>query len=433
MFCNILVNFTQKILCLIFTRHVGGYMKIQELYSNIIFKSHKQNSIKKNNSAVSYGGIKRPLKAFSKKKIIKQTQIVIPSTRDVAMINSNKNSISDMDKFLMAVDNMDVGKTPQCSKRLTDLFRKNGFVKSDNKEFYKPLSDETVSGIEEKYGLDFGRKICSCFKVPIDNITKLVFDKFLKIGNNFQVAKEHFNEMFLIFSKLNKKMDAFEFDNLQFYFEKNPDSLQVIHNLAKKPPEDEKTLKALDAYKTTHYSFINNVLRSDKPVFYGDDVQQEICDLNNFLNTQNIEKSMTLYRGDGLSVLKKVKMPDGTTVNLAEKMLKAQQGGKQSDFDKVREFVLDNEIVATQKGFTSTSLKRLIGNNFATCSYDGHQKMLWEYQTVPGTKGAYIEPLTSISVLASENEVLLQKNSQIKIDDLYWEDGIWKAKGKISN
>ena len=110
--------------------------------------------------------------------------------------------------------------------------------------------------------------------------------------------------------------------------------------------------------------------------------------------------------------------------------------GDQSKINKIREFVLDNSLEAHEKGFMSTTMDKNIALDFASpkpSDVKKTPKMLWILDTKPNTKGAYLDPLNLEGKCSFEKEILLQKDTDIKIKDMAFKDGIWLVKGEVSN
>ena len=84
----------------------------------------------------------------------------------------------------------------------------------------------------------------------------------------------------------------------------------------------------------------------------------------------------------------------------------------------------------------STTMDKNIALDFASHKPSDTKKtpkMLWILDTKSNTKGAYLDPLNLEGKCSFEKEILLQKDTDIKIKDMAFKDGIWLVKGEVSN
>ena len=103
---------------------------------------------------------------------------------------------------------------------------------------------------------------------------------------------------------------------------------------------------------------------------------------------------------------------------------------------KIREFVLDHEITGVQKGFMSTSLDKSFAEGFDNqiASQKNNQNILWTFTTTKGVKGMFIEGLIPQNSLEFEQEILVQKGSTFKIEDIKYNKRLkmWEISAKLS-
>lgn len=291
-------------------------------------------------------------------------------------------------------------------KKLTE----NGFVKDEYGEFSKTFSPEEANELSNKIGphINEYRKI---FKTPLQKETLILFKDFLNIDKEkgAKLLEKNFNKTLTTFLILgyNGRLKSF-IDKCK----ENKNYFGLIENIAN--CDIESHLKSIASYKTDTLCSINFVLRKQ----YADNtkipshMQTEINNISNCINTQPIKNPIKLYRGEGYEVLSKVKLENGKTLDLAKLMLKAKESNNPQKIKKVRELILNHEIKAFQPGFLSTSTNKRIGEKFA-CS----NCILWEITTKPKTKGVFVEGLNITGYYSSEDEVLLQKGTTLKIND----------------
>ena len=158
---------------------------------------------------------------------------------------------------------------------------------------------------------------------------------------------------------------------------------------------DEK--ESTQLYTTPYYREMNSQLRHG-----GDDeeVQKHIDNVSSAVKKSILPGNMVLHRGAGPKVLGQLFGFDGSNMNSAQirqHMMKSKSS-------------LTNQVIQ-DKGFTSTSLNEEVATEFAK-KHDGH---LIQINAPAGSHGAYLDP---ISEAMGEQEVLLDKGQQFKIDDI---------------
>lgn len=140
-------------------------------------------------------------------------------------------------------------------------------------------------------------------------------------------------------------------------------------------------------------------------------VKQYIEKIEKFLDSQKIKYDVKAYRGEGhFGILSVVKLDkDKTLQNAIEEFTQGIESGKYS-VQQIDEFVEKNLLRKNvkQSRFLSTAIEKEAGDRYA-------KKILWYLDIPKGTKGSMIECYNVER--ASEAELLLQKGSNLRIDD----------------
>ena len=140
-------------------------------------------------------------------------------------------------------------------------------------------------------------------------------------------------------------------------------------------------------------------------------IKEYIERIENFLETQKIKYDVKAYRGEGnLGVLSAVKLDkDKSLQNAIEEFTQGIESGKYS-IQQIDEFI-EKKLLrknVKQSRFLSTAIEKEAGDRYA-------QKILWYLDIPKGTKGSMIECYNVER--ASEAELLLQRGSNLRIDD----------------
>lgn len=312
-----------------------------------------------------------------------------------------------------------------------------GFVKDEYDDLSIPkLSAEQENKINQKYGksadsIKVKYKYAQLEKEDLTN-----FKKFIDIDKNIgqKLYNDNFENLTTIFLILKGNRQLKEFISL---CDSNKDYFKLLSNIIE-TPLDKDTMNSISAWKgnsnigiakeATH-ALRYNIKNPSK------DAEKFINDLSCYINKQNVPESIPLYRKEGLEVLKSVKTSNGENINLAKMM--DNVANNPEEFDKFREFILDNEITTTQPCFMATSISKDLVKTFS--GVEGPDKkpanVIWNFHVAPNTKGVYIEALNSSGSGFAEKEVLVQKNTQIKIQDVKYNKykDIWEFDAQISN
>ena len=310
---------------------------------------------------------------------------------------------------------------------VTALFIKNGFKKNNKGQIFKQLTMAEEKKLNAIYG-SRSEKIKDYFEPSGQEIQK-EFREFLDLGNNLNIAKKDFNGMFITFSNMYENMQ--QYDVTKNLFKQKPAYLQLVQNAAQTLPQNKDVVKSLEYYKGCGYKFINDALNSNltpRP-----ETLSEIKNISSYIDTQCIKTPIKLYRGTGFEALDNIELSDGSKLNLGSMMREAAKHNNTKKINKIREYILDHDVKAHNAGFLSTSLDKDIAKDFAKPTSISENGIIFELTTKPNTKGVYMEALGINNILTAENEVLLQKASDITIKDCNFVDGQWIIKGEVSN
>ena len=151
-------------------------------------------------------------------------------------------------------------------------------------------------------------------------------------------------------------------------------------------------------------------------------IKDYINKIEKFLDDNKTKCDVKGYRGEGnFGILSGVKLDkDKTLQSKIEDFTEGIEAGKYS-VNEINEFV-DKYLVearVTQPRFLSTAIEPEAGERYA-------KKILWYLDIPKGTKGSMIECYNVER--ASEAELLLQRNSNLRIDDAQYDKSkhIWK-------
>lgn len=301
-------------------------------------------------------------------------------------------------------------------KDMEAMFIKHGYTKNDKGNYEGKVSDEGHSALRKKYG-NYGWDYASCKETPISASTLNYFSDFVNAGNkkNLKATDENFDNMLMIFSKMkdNKICDRYiKIAN------KNPEVCQIISNLAKRPPEKEEII-AIDYFKSTDSEKVNDALKNSLSA--PREMKLIAKKIEEYIDTQKITEPFTVYRTEEPDILKNVKVNGSENLNFAE-MLKDPK-----NVNEVKELLLNNEITATRSSFMSTSIKDDI--------FSKRGDILWKLKVLPNSKGAFIDGLNFNGKYSQEMELLLQKDSKIKITNAEFDKNSekWILEGEVSN
>lgn len=306
---------------------------------------------------------------------------------------------------------------------LAKYFDSHNYAKqADNKYFkdFDQFSTSEISEIDNKYGAsDFVLESLAADST-IEDITELACrnnKKHLAFWNNNP------DRAIMLTTRLKSDWSTQSLD-FQKEFQKITDANPAIWDIAAdsmiKMPEKEQ-VRAILNYKSAGFREINKSLISGEIT---PESQKVINAISQAIEPHVISAPITLYRGESLDILKKVKNSDGQTLNLAEILEKAQ---KEDNLKETIETLLSKNPEVEQKAFMSTSLSdKFLGRNTVN----------WILSPEPGTRGLFLETLP-VADTGQELEVLLQKNAKLKIQEIKPKEHPggtqWYIKAKVSN
>ncbi|MBR1753222.1 hypothetical protein IJ732_00145 [bacterium] len=323
----------------------------------------------------------------------------------------------------MAISALKNIPTPLTAKEMKSQFLKHHFSRDLHGTVQKNLSSLDVFMLSGKTG-HYASDIAKIAQTPFSAERQEDFQGFLALGKTKEFVCKYFERMFLLFNVLSQ--NSRQYRDANKIYQDNKDYSELFRNLVTKPPKNAATLDAFRHYKGIHCGGINGVLRGESNI-KDKTINSEIKKISKYLNKQVIKENVKLYRGEGFEVLNKVQLNNGKTIDLEKELEEARFDKKR--LQKLNEMFLDNEVIAHQPSFMSTTISKDLCNEF------GHSGFYWELTTAPNTKAAYIEPLVINSCMDDEREVLLQKGSNIKIKGVEFDEKYlkWCVKGEVSN
>ncbi len=160
----------------------------------------------------------------------------------------------------------------------------------------------------------------------------------------------------------------------------------------------------------------NNIQPSPK-------IQSHIDNITAYIDQQRIKEPIKVYRDDSYGILDIVTLSNNKSLGTELKNI-----ANIKDVE-IRERLLDKirreDITIYQERFMSTSMCEDVHFN--------KSDIRWEFDLPAGTKGTFIESYNTKTTHGNQVEFLLQRNSQILIKDIEYENGIWKIYANIKN
>ncbi len=305
-------------------------------------------------------------------------------------------------------------------KCVEDYFSSHNYQKTQEGSFLKKLREldnKDLEKISKKYGSSLFTKAHLCANVKMEDIIEVAN---VGGGKYLPYWTENPDELILLASRIKSPM-SFQEGLLETNFldkaRKNPEIWDMAMDVFINPPSLEKTTDLL-SYKGSRFAEINKSLISGD---ISEGTKKFIDSIFDTIQTREIKHPITVFRGEGPEILNSV-MTDGGKVDLMKILSDAQKEGK---LDTVIQDIIKSNPEVTQKAFMSTSLS----DRFL------YKTINWELEVKPGTKGIFMETLPTADT-GRELEVLLQKDSKIKIKDIEFRQGKipqWFIKGEVSN
>lgn len=314
----------------------------------------------------------------------------------------------------------------------------SGF-KEENGLIWKESDKEENKKLKQKYGFDY-LYFKGLLHRSMENDDLFDFQTFIESGNEAgkKLYNNNFESLHTTFAVLKNSNCLYEF---MAKCNKNPDIFKLVENLAN-TELDKKTYKSISKYKGKAYVGLGQQMQEDLKKQAANDkykighrVQNCIDNISSYIDKQTVPTALKLYRGEGCHTsLINVQTADGKTVNLGHMMFLASKYDEPEKIASVKEFILDNKITLKMPTFVSTSLDEKVAKGFAD-QYSEKDKVIWEFETKPNTKGAFIEGLYAKARFNFQNEVLLQKGSTIEIKEADYDERLktWIIKASVSN
>lgn len=315
--------------------------------------------------------------------------------------------------------------------------QKMGFTKNEYDELsIEKLSEKQEHELKEKYGMYSDNVKWNYQFAQLEKSDLEKFKKFIDIDKptGHRLYKNNFETLTTTYLTLKSNR---ELDSFMSACKENKDYFKLVAATIE-APKNKESLNSIYLWKGNSHKGIAKEatlklrgLASEN----GAETDKYINTLSNYISKHTVPETISLYRKDGMEVLKNVKLANGQTINLAKIMDKVSENP--DEFNKFREYILDNKITATQPCFMATSISKDVVKNFK--GVEGPDKkdanIVWNFKVKPNTKGVFIEGLNAANNSASEKEVLLQKGSQIQIQDVKYNKyhNIWEFDATVSN
>lgn len=304
------------------------------------------------------------------------------------VMSQDETTVSETIWALMSIEDA-VGPKMKNVSSLISSFAKNGAELKDINKFIDNLGN---SG--NKYVLN-----------EIDKLEPVM----QKLAGKIDIASEEFLSCANCISKNNPQFATFFYKNPTFLKEYNAIGLRLpdedirlmIKNYSQKVSDEEKY--AIGLYK------------SESQKINVGEMPKESKIIENYLNKQSIKEDINVYRGEDYGFVDCVKIGDETLGDI----LRANEKTPREEIKKLIAYKLsDYQII--QERFMSTSFDPNIVESGKFGS-----KVVWNLTLPKGTKCSCIDMVMPGNAMSGEAEVLVQKNSQLFIKDLQFENNKW--------
>lgn len=174
------------------------------------------------------------------------------------------------------------------------------------------------------------------------------------------------------------------------------------------------------------YKFGSNVINhSLSEHFAYPPTDKAINAMTDYINTQTIDKRVTIYRGDQYAFMNLAKLPNGLKVgDVMEDMIR--RGASQQEINTfINKYLIGN--VYKQERFMSCGLNREFCSDWAKKNGmdqshpNPNGSILWELDVPAGSKAAFVEDYNIIKNYGDEGEVLFQQGSILIIKGAYFD------------
>ncbi len=358
---------------------------------------------------------------------------VMGNTLDNAIANAkNSNELQDIKQALKAINDKDqkiklrnsfdikqkeleaiAPKVISLTEtQVKNLLTKNGFTQTSYGTYVKKLSDIEKEKIYKQYG-SYSSTIISKIEKSLDADDIKNLHSMLN-GANGQFIKfyqENMNMLIQIYRNI-KNTNIFD-----YLHEMGPGEWEAVVNVAKYPAP-ESVITSFDKYKGSTYGEINYALweymKTKGKKTIPDYLVPIIDDLQSYISTQVLHSPITVRRNEGYGkLLTGHIMPNGKTIDQAmyEAHNHFQSTGDKSLIEHIQNYVNSTEIELKTGGFLSASIA---GPAPTFAGSDVRLTMHVE----KGSKAALLEGFNISGKSNGETEILLQKDSEIKINSL---------------
>lgn len=316
-------------------------------------------------------------------------------------------------------------------KKLLNL----NYKKDEQGNLVKNFTKDDEIILSKKYG-KYAQDYKTLLQNPVTTSDIKSFKTFIDIDKKTgeKLYKNNFENFFTIFCILKNN------NNLSSIKAKGPEMMKIISNVAENDKINKDSLESLIIYKTDVYDGIGQSIQSalNAECDLNETIQNHIDNITSVIDKCDLPENLSLYRVERPRTNLRTAKQHGTdSVNLSQMVVNAAKSGDKNEIDKVKEFILDNEITVTNPRFMSTSLNDNINetfNLFGKSTVKG-TRILWRLKTEPQTKGIFIEAVNITGKDANQNEILLQKNSKMTITNVDYdeENRMWIFDAKVSN
>lgn len=314
------------------------------------------------------------------------------------------------------------------------------YKKDEKGNLIKQITPDYEKTLQERYG-NQAENYKELFRQPVRPMDLKLFKVFMNIDKNIseKLYNNNFEKFFTTFCILKNNHNLLEVKM------KGSQGMKCVEKVIENSKINKESLESLAIYKNDVYDGLGQDIQHslaertrDENFVTDKTVQKHIDNIASAISESVLPENLSLYRVERPKTnLRTAKIKDADIVNLSQMVVKATKSGDINEINKVKEFILDNEITVTNPRFMSSSLKSNIDktfNLFGKKSVLG-TKILWKLKTEPNTKGLYIEAVNISGKDADQNEILLQKDSKMVITNVDYDEKnkMWIFDAKVSN
>lgn len=316
----------------------------------------------------------------------------------------------------------------------------HNYQKDERGNLVRKLSAEDEKQLQDKYG-KYASDYKNLIETPVKPVDLKLFRVFMNIDKDIskKLYENNFENFFRTFLILKQNNNLLEIKKT------GSDAMKCIEKVIENPKINKNSIESLMIYKADVYGGVGQSIQYafeqkaiDSKFVPEKEIQQHIDNISSAINECDLPENLSLYRVERPRTnLRTAKQNDTDTINLSQMVVNASKSGDKNEINKVKEFILDNEITVTNPRFMSTSMNNDIDktfNLFGKSSIQG-TKILWKLKTEPNTKGLFIEAVNITGKDASQNEILLQKGSKMLITNVDYDEAnkMWIFDAKVKN